>query len=302
MSTITDIFQTSGSTEDQSKLFFPLQRIFFPWDLLKPTLASSGIQKIKLEYADLSGYGLPKSADMHILDEHGNIGHAILVEHLPEEFKHFRDHPHPAGDVAGLAWYGKIQVSDVYRNNQSVTDWVISAEIAHEVDFFYLDPNDMRTALTRLVHHGATDAHPWFGGPYWEQVGEGWMSGFGIAYTDFVAPDPRFLHAFAVEMVPEIRTILRAQRTDDGQPPPIDPSFVEFDGIVVKPKAGKITVRPTQPVTKNIAGRQIRATFAEGSFNGRIKSMESDWVVIKPTTFSELWGLRGEAIHIETID
>jgi hypothetical protein len=213
------IFQSNGAAEDQANLLSPVQRILFPWDLLEGELLSSGVGKITLEYADLSGFGIPLGlngeVEEHVVDDDGNVGHVMFVEHLPYEFHGAQE----ATRVAGLAWYGKIQVDVSYRHNQAITDWVLSAEIAHEVDFFYLNPNGMRPALTKLAHPGGEDNHPWFGGDYWQQVGESWMAGLGIAYTDFVQPDPRFLHVFTAAMAPEIRRILNAERTDKQQPP-----------------------------------------------------------------------------------
>ena len=84
-------------------------------------------------------------------------------------------------------------------------------------------------------------------------------------------------------------------------PPPPTPDFVAFDGVVVKANSNKVVVTPNSPVLKNIAGRQIRATFSGGTFNGKCKTMEQNWIVIKPTTFDMTWDLAGDTIHIETI-
>ncbi len=138
----------------------------------------------------------------------------------------------------GLFWFdGRIQIENTLRGQQDNIDWVLSAEIAHAIDIFYALGKGMRAALNALVHT-APDAHPWFGGPYWEQPGESFMAGFGLAYTDFVTEDPRFLHRFTKAMAPQIRSILASPRTDEVAPPPppqgIDWTLVSDDEFVAE--------------------------------------------------------------------
>lgn len=203
---------------DESRLLAPIKQIFFPWELLLPELNSSGVGKIRLEFADLSSYGIPVGlngqVEEHVVDDDGNVGHVMFNYHLPDDLHEAQE----ATTVAGLAWPGKVQVEQRYRDNQAVTNWILSAEIAHEVDYFYINPNGMRPALTALVHPDGPDNHPWFGGTYWEQVGEGWMAGLGVAY-DAGQPDQRFIHVFTSEMASAIRDILKAPRTDVQTPP-----------------------------------------------------------------------------------
>lgn len=234
------IFQANGSPEDQAKLLAPISKIFFPWTLLQPELLRSTVGHVQLEFADLSHFGaaidIQGEREDHIVDDEGNVGHIMYSEHLPDEF-----HAAALGNVAGLAWYGKVQVEQVYKNNQAMIDWVISAEIAHQCDYFYINVHGMRPALTALVHPSGPDNHPWFEGDYWQQVGEGWMAGFGVAYSDFVQPDTRFVHVFTREMIPRIHEILHAERTDKekDEPPPDPTARPEITNV--KPKGSRKT-------------------------------------------------------------
>jgi hypothetical protein len=126
------------------------------------------------------------------------------------------------------------------------------------------------------------------------RIRNSWGSGWGQSGNGTISYD------YMLNLGFDLWTI--RQVTGPIEPPtPPDPDFVNFDGVVIKGKSGKVTVRSNSPLIKNIAGRQVRATFAEGSFNGRVKSIEADWIVIKPTTFSPTWNLKGEQIHVETI-
>lgn len=217
-----DVFD-AGSGPDAAKLTSCLSQIYFPWEKLQPALQSAGVGKIRLEFADLSTWGMAAQAALpsgdhphthqheHLKDADGHEIHPLSSAVLPG------GGPAKAG-AAGLAWYGKIQVHSGYRNDQATIDWIISAEVAHEVDFFYLDPNGLRPSLMAIAHPGGADTHEWFEGDYFSQVGEGWMSAFGAAYTDFVEPDDRY-HFFPADAGPAIRAAINAERTDRVAPP-----------------------------------------------------------------------------------
>lgn len=237
---MSDIFQANGSPEDQAKLLAPINRIYFPWALLQPELLRSSVGHIQLEFADLSHFvtatDVQGEREDHIVDDDGNVGHIMYAEHLPEEFHAVA----AVGSVAGLAWYGKIQVEQFYRDHQAMIDFVIGAECAHEADYFYINVHGMRPALAQLVHPMGPDSHGWFEGSYFDQIGESWMSGFSIAYSD-AQPDMRFTHIFTREMIPQIHEILHAERTDKEPPePPVDPSATP-EITNVKPKGSRKT-------------------------------------------------------------
>lgn len=46
------------------------------------------------------------------------------------------------------------------------------------------------------------------------QPGENWMAGFGLSFSDFVTPDARFAHPYSKAQAPDVRRIVKLQRTD----------------------------------------------------------------------------------------
>ncbi len=217
----TDIFIVPNPA-DRATLLNAVPRIHFPWEKLLPDLQRLGKQGFTVEFADLSAFGPSEDASSHAEDNHAHEGHIMFgnrVPGLPQE---------SAAAAWGLFWFdGRIQIENTLRGQQPNIDWVMAAEIMHAIDVFYILSRGMRPALNALLH-AVPDAHPWFGGPYWEQPGESWMAGGGLAYTDFVTEDPRFTHRFTRAMAPQIRAILAAPRTDEVAPPPPPPQGIDW--------------------------------------------------------------------------
>lgn len=226
MASETDVFITPIAA-DRATLLHAIPRIHFPWSRLLPDLQRIGKQGFTVEFADLSMFSPPphgqpghhhEEPQVHTEDNHGNQGHVMYADRVPGL---------PA-ETARAAWGifrfdGYIGIERNLRGQQANIDWVLSAEIAHAVDIFYALNKGMRPALNALLHPSGPDAHPWFGGDYWSQPGESFMAGFGLAYTDFVQEDPRFLHRYTKTHAPFIRGILQAPRTDQVPPPPPPP-------------------------------------------------------------------------------
>lgn len=214
---------------DREKLLHALPRIKFPWELLRPGLAAQGKQGFTIEFADLSAFTQSTTHDDHVhvdapqtyvepMEGHDEGGHIMFgnrVPGLPEE---------SAAAAWGLFWFdGRIQVERSLMNQQDNIDFVVSAEIAHAVDVFYGQAMGFRPIIQQLLSPLPPPSQPWFGGTYWDQPGESFMAGFGLAYTDFVDEDPRFRYRFAKDDGPAIRTALKAPRTDEAPPPPPPP-------------------------------------------------------------------------------
>lgn len=217
MTNASDVF-ICPVPSDRSTLLNAVPRIFFPWQLLLPDLQRAGKQGFTVEFADLSAFTPPpvEAGQAHTEDNHGHGGHVLYADRvpgLPDE---------TARAAWGLFWFdGRIQIEQTLRGQQANIDWVLSAEIAHAVDVFYMLGKGMRAPINALMHGGGSDAHPWFGGSdYFAQGGEGWMPIFGVCYTDFVQPDARFVHSISRDQAPTVRTILQAPRTDEAPPEP----------------------------------------------------------------------------------
>ena len=234
----TDIFIVPNPN-DRAVLLHAIPRIFFPWEKLLPDLLRAGKQGFTVEFADLSAFSPPPHGEeghthdpsTHAEDDHGSGGHIMFgnkVPGLPQE---------NAAAAWGLFWFdGRIQIENSLRNQQDNIDWVMSAEIAHAVDVFYAAGKGMRTALGQLLSPLPPTTQPWFGGTYWDQPGESFMAGFGLAYTDFVQEDPRFKYRFERNDAGLIRSVLASPRTDEVAPPPppqgIDWTLVSDDEFV----------------------------------------------------------------------
>lgn len=219
---MADIF-ICPNPADRATLLHAIPTIFFPWDKLLPDLQRAGKQGFTVEFADLSAFTPPPHGEeghdhnpsTHAEDNDGHGGHVMYGNKVPGLAQE------TAAAAWGLFWFdGRIQIENTLRGQQANIDFVLSAEIAHAVDLFYAMGKGMRTALNVMLHPAGPDTHPWFGGPYFEQPGESFMAGFGLAYTDFVTEDPRFLHRFTKVMAPQIRSILASPRTDVAPPPP----------------------------------------------------------------------------------
>lgn len=217
----------SPNPADEAQLLHAIPAIHFPWAKLLPDLQRAGMSHFLVEFADLSAFSPPPPVEAghsrddfgsHVEDNHGHSGHVLYANRVPGL-------PQETARAAWGVFYtsGIIQIENSLRGQQANIDWVLSAEIAHAIDFFYALGKGMRPALNALMHPGGPDNHPWFGGPYFEQPGESMMAIFGMAYTDFVQPDPRFLHQVGIAAIPRVREILQAPRTDEVPPPPPPP-------------------------------------------------------------------------------
>jgi len=156
---------------DRATLLHALPKIFFPWEKLRSDLQAAGKAGFTVEYADLTSFAPPvgnQNRAHYVEDNHGNGGYILFADHVPGI-------PGEKARAAwGLFWFdGRIQIEQTLRGQQDNIDFVLSAEIAHAVDLFYFNSRGKRPALNALVHGGNSDAHPWFGGDYWQQVGEG---------------------------------------------------------------------------------------------------------------------------------
>ncbi len=243
---VEDTFQFNGSMDEQALLRGTLDNYHYPWDSVRPALQQAGLPKIIVEFADLSGYGLVlqsrsalaagdrlqrfkvSSAERRRVlrsplatvpliqplafeddghdEDHVHVLWSDQVAGLPGEERHY---------VAGLAWHGKLQIEQRLKNDPATVAIIVGAETGHQIDFFYLETKQLHDELLTLL--GETNEW-WFGvyaTDYFRQPGEKWMSGFGLAYSDIVAEDPRFsAPRFTKAQAAAIQNILGLKRTD----------------------------------------------------------------------------------------
>ncbi len=135
----------------------------------------------------------------------GSAGHDHASFHVVEA----------RGRVAGLAWTdGRIMLAPWLEAQPAGAVEVFLAEAAHQVDFFAIAP-DQRRQLFALFHGGDGTPHAdhgWFeeagSEDYWSWVGESWMSGFMLAYSDVAPSWGSMVHKVGPEARGPIRAIL----------------------------------------------------------------------------------------------
>lgn len=81
-----------------------------------------------------------------------------------------------------------------------------------------------------------------------------------------------------------------------------EPQGIEFDGVLNKYSSKKAVITADKPLVTNLSGKQVIVTVGNISFTGRVKQMESDWVVLKPINFNNTWEIIGERVHVKTIE
>ena len=212
----SQVFYFQGSATDKASLESTISKFSFPWELLLPDMKRQGVEKVTVSFADLNSRDSATFRERAALD-----GTVTRVSFRRQDRRPGVAMSAKAG-IAGQAWAGGIEVDSSYRGNQPEIDDIMGSEIAHIVDFFYLEVNGMQPKLNALLHPKGPDNHSWWWGnynrDYFGQPGESWMHGFGLAYSNFMTADDRFSHQFTKAMVPKIHEILKTSTV-----PPVDP-------------------------------------------------------------------------------
>ncbi|MBA2741919.1 MAG: hypothetical protein H0U46_07900 [Actinobacteria bacterium] len=139
---------------------------------------------------------------VHIHDEEGNEGHGILRWISGRWW------------TAGVFWTdGRIYVDVRCESRPALAREVVSAELAHSVDFFLPLSDDTKLELMDLWHPGSEDAHTWweihdYGGEYYTLGGEAFMGAFTIAYSEMEPDQSAFEHRSTEEMADAIAAIV----------------------------------------------------------------------------------------------
>lgn len=142
----------------------------------------------------------------HIHDMDGNLGHGISRPSVEGRLM-----------IAGVFWSdGRIKIDTSLENRPSVAREVLSAEIAHAVDYGMPFTDQHKALLTKLLHGGGTDQHTWwerqnYGSEYYSLVGEAWMALFTHSYSGMTPWQDPFLHKSTKAMAPQVHTILGVQ-------------------------------------------------------------------------------------------
>lgn len=204
-----DMFDLSKLTWEQKLIIEEaLSRCSFNWEVLKPKLKSEKNKDlIPVEFIDCNVFG-NRSSSSHTDEEgkhehidvyhNGDTGHGIL----------FRN------KILGLAWYsGKVSIDLSLINSPQLAMETFLAEGAHMIDFFYMTPEHRKKIYE--AYHGddhSEHGHGWFeetgNTDYWSWVGESFMGGFILAYSNVPLSFDGFHHQSAMDVAIKIRGIL----------------------------------------------------------------------------------------------
>lgn len=202
------IFDLTGLTPLQREITeSAIRRTRFNYMKLQPKLRETkGKDLIPVEWLDLSGYAtrlkVQREAGQHAhIHENGDTGHPIEARQR----------------VLGLAWYsGKVSIDISLESQPELAQEVFLSEAAHMVDFFFMT-DAQRKAIYDAFHAEGTPehGHGWLDtGEYRDWVGEAFMGGFIVAFTD-IKPTIPFSHPASPEVGRKIRDILQPPLTAD---------------------------------------------------------------------------------------
>ncbi len=161
--------------------------IRFPWAKLTPHA-----KPIPIGWQDLNG----------TLAHHSSDAHTLTRSIEGREF------------VAGVFWTdGRIYIDTRCEAQPDLAREVMSAELAHSVDYFLPLTDAQKKDLMFLWHGGSFDNHTWwersdYSGEYFDLGGEAFMAAFTLAYSSMAPDQSRFTHRLRAEDVPRVREIV----------------------------------------------------------------------------------------------
>lgn len=162
--------------------------IRFPWAKLSPPA-----KPIPIGWQDLNAAG-------QRFDHHR--AHTVVREIEGREW------------TAGVFWTdGRIYIDYRCETNPALAREVVSAELAHSVDFFLPLTDAQKKDLMFLWHGGYFDDHTWwekadYGGEYAQLGGEAFMAAFTLAWSDMKPDDSQFTHRPLPADSPRVRAIV----------------------------------------------------------------------------------------------
>ena len=209
------IFNVVGNVSQTAIVWRAIDRCWFPFERLLPSLQMEGKKVIEVFWADLSHYNATNSAGSH---SHVHVGDAQA--HPIERTIGGRK------QVLGLFYmppHTRIVLDQVLVHYPDLAMEVFLAEVAHAVDYHSLTPNHRRK-ITNLLHtEQLPPDHPvgdgvafrldghecsWFDvGPYEAWVGEAFMESFIEAFSD-VRVTIQLNHPTSPEVASQIHNLL----------------------------------------------------------------------------------------------
>ncbi len=227
-----DILRPVFEPGSPSYIAFPWERIndlpTFPvpisWDDLNDDGGTFGEHEAKEEIIVVDA-GKPQPLNPHLVRGEEQ-GHAISRP------SYLFGKPEGRFLIAGVFWTdGRIKIDVGQESNPDSAREVLSAEIAHAVDYGLPLLESHKAAVMRLLHGGGADAHTWweredYNSEYNTLVGESWMALFTHSYSNMKPYQDPFVHKSVPTMAPEVRQILGIPQVGT------DPSAFELRGHI----------------------------------------------------------------------
>lgn len=124
--------------------------------------------------------------------------------------------PEARNMIAGVFWTdGRIKIDTRMEGRPDDAREVLSAELAHAVDYGLPITDAMKGQIVELLHPGGADTHTWwerasYGDEYYTLVGEGFMAVFTHAYSSMEPWQDPFTHKSTREVAARVPAILGA--------------------------------------------------------------------------------------------
>ncbi len=248
--------------------------IAFPWDkgirVLNTPIPISwddlndGTLAVAVERA-FGGHDHPGEDDpmkipghIHIEDEDGNEGHAVL-RYIDGRW-----------GIAGVFWTdGRIKIDISLEAYPQDAREVLSAEIAHAVDFGMPFTDSQKQQIMNLMHGGGADGHTWweiqsYGGEYYTLGGEANMAKFTHAYSKMEPYQAPFTHKSTHDTDQAYQDILGVQAI--GSTPDVQVKYLK--GYRTFHKSGPGTHYEALWATKQ--DRVVKLTKTEALAQGKV--------------------------------
>lgn len=217
-------FTLVGNEQQQAIVADALNRIKFPWQVLKAPTGSFIIGWTDLNNGSFSIYSKHHSGH--------KPGEPFAVEKKINGRNYILGVFYPS---TGDSWidYALVDYPELAKTT-------VSAELAHLVDFFLPLTDEQKRELVALMHgdepHSHDPAEWWevhdYGKEYNNLPGESFMQLFTLAYSDLAFDASQFSHSITKEEAPKVRGILGIERTDFvPAPEPAKPKeYIHFRG------------------------------------------------------------------------
>lgn len=234
MTMVYEIFSLEGTDVQQQILREGLERIKFPWAKLtgysRPILI--GWKNLNAQHeARMRGYlqasGIYHDDHVHEPDDPDKVpGHVDLEDEYGHGHGIVR-YVEGRWLIAGVFYpgSGRIFVDTSLEQYPADAQEVVSAEIAHLVDYGLPMTDTQRGQVIKIFHPDNADTHTWwevqnYGSEYYTLVGESFMALFTHAYSDMEPWQAAFTHKSTKDMAPVVWGILDIRRTDMPEPEP----------------------------------------------------------------------------------